>query len=340
MGAIYYQRYPYKAKIPDSNRILISLPHNADRLFSSILSSNSKEISSTASLLFKDDYDYIFNDYSVVDSDNQLKCHVSLLQDRNARSALARAIVIINKRESLMEFPSTWNYYSNSINDTSPVYPPSFEPLFFETPFDFSSNYIVGGITIHASYNNIFITLRFSRFDSGPSNQSLLQPIFYQSLLQPIFNQIVKLFHGHKTVKDIKKVDWLELKPEIEKNDKGKTGTTFKLVCKFRDKDREMRDRHWILAVCEEGELSVEKAEFKALSREFRDKINSSVDPNVVNFFKDAREIPDTVYLALPEGKKTAELTFYFISEDGTQYSSQRITLTVPEAEKESTSTK
>jgi hypothetical protein len=100
-----------------------------------------------------------------------------------------------------------------------------------------------------------------------------------------------------------------------------------------------MRDRHWILAVCEKGELSVEKAEFKALSREFRNKLYS-VDSAVIHFFEDAREIPDTVFLTLPEGEKTAELTFYFISEDGKQYSSQSITLTVPEDEKESTSTK
>jgi len=73
-----------------------------------------------------------------------------------------------------------------------------------------------------------------------------------------------------------------------------------------------MRDKHWILAVADKGELSVEKTEVKALSQ------NSAVPP------------PDTVSLTLPEDENSAELTLYFISEDGTQYSSQSITLTVP----------
>ena len=314
--ATNYQDYPHKARIPDSNRILISLPQNADRLFSSINSSNSNITGKTSDLSLINEY--LFHTCSVTDSHNQLEHRISLLQERNAGSALARTIVITDNSSSVMVPPTTWN-----CNDAVLV-------PFVETPFDFSSNFYSTGIGMNASYCNVVMFLLSKRPDSK---------LFDQSLLHPVFNRIVKLFHGHETAKDIRKVDWLDLKPERMKNDEGKFGTTFKMICKFREQNKEMRDRHWILAVCEKVELSVEKAEFKALSREFRNKLYS-VDSAVIHFFEDAREIPDTVFLTLPEGEKTAELTFYFISEDGTQYSSQSIILTVPEDEKESTSTK
>ena len=132
------------------------------------------------------------------------------------------------------------------------------------------------------------------------------------SELEPAFSFVTDLFHGYEKQSDVKQVAYFDLNPEAEKLAEDQAGTVFRIDCPYREEYRDMRDKLWVLAVSDKGELSVEKTEVKALSR------NS------------AARIPDTVFLTLPEGEKTAELTFYFISEDGTQYSSQSVTLTVP----------
>ena len=143
--ATNYQDYPHKARIPDSNRILISLPQNADRLFSSINSSNSNITGKTSDLSLINEY--LFHTCSVTDSHNQLEHRISLLQERNAGSALARTIVITDNSSSVMVPPTTWN-----CNDAVLV-------PFVETPFDFSSNFYSTGIGMNASYCNVVMFL-------------------------------------------------------------------------------------------------------------------------------------------------------------------------------------
>ena len=313
-----YRQYPKKAKCPKSDRVLISFPLNMEKLYSPLFTSyvERNRICEYNDSLGGYSY-YIFMKNEKVQFD------LSMHTEKNARRALFRTIMESRDRAIQSVAPSTWRQSVKVV----------------DTPFDFTFNYFVKAHTkergdfchysIMASYYNLDITFK-SDIDENEQDSLIT--------IQPIFNQIVQLFHGFETKDNIKKTDYLDLNPQIVKNEQDESSTTFKIACNFKNVHKEMKDKCWLLAVSNSGDLSIEKAEFKALTGEFRSK---SYSLRFVNqFFKDARDVPDIVYLTLPAGKKSTELTFYFISEDSTQYSSQSITLTVPEAEKKPTPTK
>ncbi len=306
----YSKSFP-KARLPERDKILISFPDNMEKLFLPLTLS---ETNIARIGRFSVSLDYYSYYCFLKDDKGNTKCRVSMLLDKSAKSALARNIMYSSEKRSAAAMMFTWR------NDE--------HVPFMEPPFDYTLNMpaksrdkenhtVIYHLSLYASFCNVMIII-YSENHNG-----ILDSI------QFVPDRIIGLVHGHETAKEIRNVDWLDLAPETVKSDGSQKGTTFKAVCKFKDQHRNMRDKHWILAVADKGELSVEKAEFKALSREFRIKYKNTESVN--KFFKDAREIPDTVFLSLPEGEKTAELTFYFISEDGKQYSSQSVTMTVPE---------
>ena len=105
-----------------------------------------------------------------------------------------------------------------------------------------------------------------------------------------------------------------------------------------------MKERHngipqknWVLAVSDKGELSVDKTALHFNKREnvLTGKVYYVSDRDEGKQYDSIPDLPDTVFLKLPEGEKSATLTFYFISEDGKEYSAQSITLTAPEKQTE-----
>ena len=308
-----YETYPKKARIPDSDRILISIPDHMERIYAPFAPTKENAIGRHNSFI---DY-YSYQCFLENDKKN-VACQVGMTSDKNAKCALARAVIHSADRGESSTAGSTWPMRKGERGIARVR----------ETPFDFTANG-PGMFNIQASYYNVMLDISPLSQKTAQNTNRIQNDYYSQAAFQPIMDRIVGLFHGHETAEDIKKVDWLDLAPEAVKSDEGETGTTFEAVCKFKDQYKDMRDKHWILVVADKGELSVEKAEFKALERKFRNKTYSS--ESVQKFFRDAREVPDTVFLKLPEGEKTATVTFYFISEDGTQYSSQSVTMTVPE---------
>ena len=187
-----------------------------------------------------------------------------------------------------------------------------------ETPFDFTFNYLPGrAFRLIASYFN-------ARISIDVEDGSLAKPL-PMAEMAPAFVFATGLFSDYKTAKDVRKVDYLDLKPEIEKNDGDKTGIKFRMDCAFREQHKDMKDKFWLLAVSDKGELSLDKAIYHFKKRQ-------DLATGNIYYISDGDEekqhdSPDTVFLTLPEGEKTAVLTFYFISGDGTQYSAQSITL-------------
>ena len=187
-----------------------------------------------------------------------------------------------------------------------------------ETPFDFTFNYLPGrAFRLIASYFN-------ARISIDVEDGSLAKPL-PMAEMAPAFVFATGLFSDYKTAKDIRKVDYLDLKPEIEKNDGDKTGIKFRMDCAFRDQHKDMKDKFWLLAVSDKGELSLDKAIYHFKKRQ--DLATGNIYYISDGYEGKQHDSPDTVFLTLPEGEKTAVLTFYFISGDGTQYSAQSITL-------------
>ncbi len=304
-----YETYPKKARIPDSDRILISIPDHMEKIYAPFTPTKENAIGRHNS--FFDYYSYLC---FLENNKKSVACQVGMTPDKNAKRALVRAVIHSADRGESSTAGSTWPMRKGQR---------SFAKV-KETPFDFTANG-PGMFNIQASYYNIMLDISPLSQKTDQNTNRIQNDSYSQAQFQPIMDRIVGLFHGHETAEDIKKVDWLDLAPEAVKSDEGETGTTFQAVCKFKDQHKDMRDKHWLLVVADKGELSVEKAEFKALERLFRNKTYSS--ESVQKFFRDAREVPDTVFLKLPEGEKSATLTFYFISEDGRQYSAQSITL-------------
>ena len=324
-----YEHFSHKARIPDSNRILVSFPNDIESYF--------YEISSTQTTFNRIGrsnpvFDYYMYHVFLKDADMNL----AMIIAPNAKNALVR-----NIKYSIDSMWSRNTDYTETEKDNVALLLQLFDYTYIEpskriNEMGNEKHYTNASL----SYYNVLLS-----FKAESSNQN-------NKLYLYLHSKIKKLFYGFESAKQIKETSYFDLNPKVIPD----TKTTFKLPLHLREQHSDIMDKHWILAVSDKGDLSLEKEEFKAFSEDFRSKIDISdqkttlflhnthqnddlfVDSN--KFFKDAREIPDTVFLTLPEGEKTAELTFYFISEDGTQYSSQSIILTVPEDKKESTSTK
>ncbi len=215
-----------------------------------------------------------------------------------------------------------YSTFAESLNSTLPTTWDKIKAV--DTPFDFSSNYSSGSFLSAAFYN----TEIYIHSEGKPLSATDLKPAF---------DFATGLFNDYKTVKDGKKVDYLDLKPEIEQNVEEKTEIRFRMDCAFRDQHRNLKDKFWLLAVSDKGELSVDKAAsyFKKRQNILTGKVYYVSDRDEGKQYDSIPDLPDTVFLTLPEGEKSATLTFYFISKEGTQYSAQSITLSVPEKQPE-----
>ena len=178
-------------------------------------------------------------------------------------------------------------------------------------------------------------------------DQDLKRPLPL-SELEPAFSFVTDLFHGYEKQPDVKQVDYFDLKPEAVKLAADQTGTVFKIDCPYREAYRNLKNEFYVLAVSDKGELSVEKAYYHFGGRDSvpenfplrlleRDTVEGKTffyhvaDSGEATAYSTLADIPDTVFLTLPEGETSAEVTFYFISKDGEQYAAQKVELNVPE---------
>ena len=231
-----------------------------------------------------------------------------------------RIVPCRSSNDALMH--TLYSTFAESLNSTLPTTWDKIKAV--DTPFDFSSNYSSGSFLNAAFYN----TEIYIHSEGNPLSATDLKPAF---------DFATGLFNDYKTVKDGKKVDYLDLKPEIEQNVEEKTEIRFRMDCAFRDQHRNLKDKFWLLAVSDKGELSVDKAAsyFKKRQNILTGKVYYVSDRDEGKQYDSIPDLPDTVFLTLPEGEKSATLTFYFISKEGTQYSAQSITLSVPEKQPE-----
>ena len=224
--------------------------------------------------------------------------------------------------------------FAESLNSTLPTTWDKIKAV--DTPFDFSSNYSSGSFLTAAFYN----TEVYIHSEGKPVSATDLKPAF---------DFATGLFNDYKTVKDGKKVDYLDLKPEAVKLAADQTGTVFKIDCPYREAYRNLKNEFYVLAVSDKGELSVEKAYYHFGGRdsvpanyvstdyysgektEGKTFFYHVADSGEATAYPALADIPDTVFLKLPEGETSAEVTFYFISKDGEQYAAQKVELNVPE---------
>jgi len=231
-----------------------------------------------------------------------------------------RIVPCRSSNDALMH--TLYSTFAESLNSTLPTTWDKIKAV--DTPFDFSSNYSSGSFLNAAFYN----TEIYIHSEGNPLSATDLKPAF---------DFATGLFNDYKTVKDGKKVDYLDLKPEIEQNVEEKTEIRFRMDCAFRDQHRNLKDKFWLLAVSDKGELAVDKAAsyFKKRQNILTGKVYYVSDRDEGKQYDSIPDLPATVFLTLPEGEKSATLTFYFISKEGTQYSAQSITLNVPEKQPE-----
>ena len=234
-------------------------------------------------------------------SDNQKEknCSVVFQINESGKHALCKNIV-----------DTYYDYQRSSrINTWSNArIPQKKTPFHFNAYFDTSFH---GSYVLEATYYNMTINVKADSSDSDTIES-----------IQSIFDSIVKVFHGYKTIKNVPNVDYYNLTPTV-KDDSHHT-TTFKLNCIVKEQHNGIPQKNWVLAVSDKGELSVDKFSSHLTPKNETIEYSSSI-PNPF----------DTVFLTLPLGEKSATLTFYFISEDGKQYSAQSITLSVPEKQPE-----
>lgn len=288
------KKYPGTIVMPPANILMISFPENIESLFHTSQNRTMDHQSVSSELV---------RSIRISDNQNKKNCRVVFQINESGKHALCKNIV-----DTYYDYQRT-----SRINTWSNARIPQIKtPFHFNAYFDTSFH---GSYVLDATYYNMTINVKADSSDSDTIES-----------IQSVFDSIVKVFHGHETMKNVPIVDYYALTPTV-KDDSHHT-TTFKLKCIVKEQHNGTPQKNWVLAVSDKGELSVDM--FSSHLTPKNEKIEYSSIP----------DLPDTVFLKLPEGEKTAKLTFYFISEDGTQYSSQSITLTVPEAEKESTSTK
>ena len=253
------------------------------------------------------------------------KVRLTISPLRSSKYALTSTIRSTYERAGVSQRPSSWNFGSA-----------------VETPFDFSFNYSPGKqMSLTASYFNARISILMQ--DEDLKRQLPL------SELEPAFSFVTNLFHGYEDRADVKQVAYFDLKPEAVKfAGNNQAGTVFKIDCPYRDAYRDLKDQLYVLAVADKGELSVEKAYYHfgrpdSVPASFtrttyeRDTLEGKTffyhvaDSGEATAYPALADIPDTVFLTLPEGETSAEVTFYFISQDGAQYAAQKVELAVPE---------
>ena len=242
-----------------------------------------------------------------------------------------RIVPCRSSNDALMH--TLYSTFAESLNSTLPTTWDKIKAV--DTPFDFSSNYSSGSFLTAAFYN----TEVYIHSEGKPVSATDLKPAF---------DFATGLFNDYKTVKDGKKVDYLDLKPEAVKLAADQTGTVFKIDCPYREAYRNLKNEFYVLAVSDKGELSVEKAYYHFGGRDSvpenfplrlleRDTVEGKTffyhvaDSGEATAYPALADIPDTVFLKLPEGETSAEVTFYFISKDGEQYAAQKVELNVPE---------
>ncbi len=276
------KKYPGTIVIPPANILMISFPENIESLFHTSKKGNMNHQSVSSELV---------RSIQISDNQKEKNCSVVFQINESGKHALCKNIV-----------DTYYDYQRSSrINTWSNVrIPQKKTPFHFNAYFDTSFH---GSYVLDATYYNMTINVKADSSDSDTIE-----------LIQSVFDSIVKVFHGHETIKNVPNVDYYNLTPAV-KDDSHHT-TTFKLECIVKEQHNGIPQKNWVLAVSDKGELSVDK--FSSHLTPKKEKIEYSSIPNPF----------DTVFLKIPEGEKSAELTFYFISEDGRQYSAQSITLT------------
>jgi hypothetical protein len=253
------------------------------------------------------------------------KVRLTISPLRSSKYALTSTIRSTYERAYSSTRPSSWNF-----------------DCAVETPFDFSFNYMPGKqMSLTASYFNAAISILMQ-------DQDLKRPL-PQSELEPAFSFARMLFHGYESQSDVKQVEYFDLKPEAVKLVADQTGTVFKIDCPYREAYRDLKNEFYVLAVADKGELSVEKAYYhfgrpdsvpanfvstdyySGEKTERKTFFYHIADSGEATAYPALADIPDTVFLTLPEGETSAEVTFYFISKDGAQYAAQKVELNVPE---------
>ena len=283
------KKYPGTIVMPPANILMISFPENIESLFHTSKKGNMNHQSVSSEIV---------RSIRISDNQKEKNCSVVFQINESGKHALCKNIV-----------DTYYDYQRSSrINTWSNArIPQKKTPFHFNAYFDTSFH---GSYVLDATYYNMTINVKADSSDSDTIES-----------IQSIFDPIVKIFHGHETIKNVPNVDYYNLTPTV-KDDSHHT-TTFKLDCIVKEQHNGIFQKNWVLAVSDKGELSVDK--FSSHLTPKKEKIEYSSIPNPF----------DTVFLTLPLGEKSATLTFYFISEDGTQYSAQSITLNAPEKQLE-----
>ena len=283
------KKYPGTIVMPPANILMISFPENIESLFHTSKKGNMNHQSVSSEIV---------RSIRISDNQKEKNCSVVFQINESGKHALCKNIV-----------DTYYDYQRSSrINTWSNArIPQKKTPFHFNAYFDTSFH---GSYVLDATYYNMTINVKADSSDSDTIES-----------IQSIFDPIVKIFHGHETIKNVPNVDYYNLTPTV-KDDSHHT-TTFKLDCIVKEQHNGIPQKNWVLAVSDKGELSVDK--FSSHLTQKNETIEYSSIPNPF----------DTVFLTLPLGEKSATLTFYFISEDGTQYSAQSITLNAPEKQLE-----
>ncbi len=283
------KKYPGTIVMPPANILMISFPENIESLFHTSKKGNMNHQSVSSEIV---------RSIRISDNQKEKNCSVVFQINESGKHALCKNIV-----------DTYYDYQRSSrINTWSNArIPQKKTPFHFNAYFDTSFH---GSYVLDATYYNMTINVKADSSDSDTIES-----------IQSIFDPIVKIFHGHETIKNVPNVDYYNLTPTV-KDDSHHT-TTFKLDCIVKEQHNGIPQKNWVLAVSDKGELSVDK--FSSHLTPKNETIEYSSIPNSF----------DTVFLTLPLGEKSATLTFYFISEDGTQYSAQSITLNAPEKQLE-----
>ena len=275
------KKYPGTIVMPPANILMISFPENIESLFHTSKNRTMDRQSVSSELV---------RSIQISDNQKEKNCSVVFQINESGKHALCKNIV-----------DTYYDYQRSSrINTWSNARIPQIKtPFHFNAYFDTSFH---GSYVLDATYYNMTINIKADSSDSDTIES-----------IQSVFDSIVKVFHGHESMKNVPNVDYYNLTPAV-KDDSHHT-TTFKLECIVKEQHNGIPQKNWVLAVSDKGELSVDK--FSSHLTPNKEKIEYSSIPNPF----------DTVFLKIPEGEKSAELTFYFISEDGKQYSAQSITL-------------
>ena len=323
--AAEYRKYPKKARTPGPNRILCSVPEKASiELETKRLYQRADRPSEPIRVQEGDRTRLIPAEWKDDVTEIPGKVRLTISPLRSSKYALTSTIRSAYERAGSSTRPSSWNYGSA-----------------VETPFDFSWNYSPGKqMSLYASCFNAAISISMQ-------DQDLKRPLPL-SELEPAFSFVTDLFHGYEKQPDVKQVDYFDLKPEAVKLAADQTGTVFKIDCPYREAYRNLKNEFYVLAVSDKGELSVEKAYYHFGGRDSvpenfplrlleRDTVEGKTffyhvaDSGEATAYPTLADIPDTVFLTLPEGETSAEVTFYFISKDGSEYAAQKVELAVPE---------